>query len=147
MQELSGADGTAADPGEQSGPGDAPHFQAWVAPHLPVMSRVAARLAPTAEREDVVQDALTRAWHRRATFDPDRGTAAAWLCAIVAGEARRTRQRIPAGTVQLPDTAAPGPPERPGRPAVGGCLPPARSGPRRPAEQRRAGRSGTAPRG
>lgn len=68
-------------------------FDAWVLPHLPLMSRVAARLAPAADRDDVVQEALSRAWRRRSTYDADRGTAAAWLAAIVAGEARRARGR------------------------------------------------------
>ena len=68
-------------------------FDAWVSPHLPRMARVAARLAPAADRDDVVQEALSRAWRRRSTFDPDRGSAAAWLAAIVAGEARRARGR------------------------------------------------------
>lgn len=68
-------------------------FAAWVSPHLPVMARVAARLAPVADRDDVVQEALSRAWRRRSTFDADRGTPAAWLAAIVAGEARRARGR------------------------------------------------------
>ena len=68
-------------------------FAAWVSPHLPLMARVAARLAPASDRDDVVQEALSRAWRRRSTFDPARGTAAAWLGAIVAGEARRARGR------------------------------------------------------
>jgi RNA polymerase sigma factor (sigma-70 family) len=68
-------------------------FDAWVSPHLPLMARVAARLAPAADVDDVVQEALSRAWRRRSTYDPGRGTAAAWLAAIVAGEARRARGR------------------------------------------------------
>lgn len=68
-------------------------FATWVSPHLALMARVAARLAPAADRDDVVQEALSRAWRRRSTYDADRGTAAAWLAAIVAGEARRARSR------------------------------------------------------
>ena len=67
-------------------------FAGWVAPHVEPMHRLAQRLAPAAP-EDVVQDALLRAWRRRSTFDPARGTARTWLLAIVAGEARRTRVR------------------------------------------------------
>lgn len=79
-------------------------FAGWVAPHLAVMSRVAARLAPHADRDDVVQEALARAWRKRSTYDASRGTAAAWLCAIVAGEAARTRLRLRARpTLQLVD--------------------------------------------
>ncbi len=80
-------------------------FDSWVAPHLAVMGRVAARLAPSADRDDVVQEALSRAWRRRGTYDATRGTAAAWLCAIVAGEARRARGRV-RPTVQLVDGPA-----------------------------------------
>lgn len=72
---------------------DSADFAAWVRPHLPVMGRVAARLAPDADRDDVVQDALTRAWRKQGQYDESRGSASAWLCAIVAGEARRARTR------------------------------------------------------
>ena len=70
-----------------------PAFGEWVAPHLAAMRLLATRLAPGSQ-DDVVQDALVRAWRRRETFDPDRGTARTWLLALVAGEARRTRVRI-----------------------------------------------------
>lgn len=90
-----------------------PDFAAWVTPHLQVMARVAARLAPAAERDDVVQEALSRAWRRRSTYDAARGSAAAWLCAIVAGEARRARARRTTPTLDLVDgAAASGHPER-----------------------------------
>jgi DNA-directed RNA polymerase specialized sigma24 family protein len=69
-------------------------FAAWVAPHLRTMAHLAARLAPGADRDDVVQEALARAWARRATFDPARGTPRVWLCAIVADQARRARRRV-----------------------------------------------------
>lgn len=64
-------------------------FASWVTPHLTVMARVAARLAPSADRDDIVQDALTQAWRHWSTYDPDRGTPAAWLCMIVANRAKR----------------------------------------------------------
>lgn len=67
-------------------------FGAWVAPHLRAMSLLAARLSSDAERDDVVQEALLRAWTKRTQFDPDRGTPAAWLLAITADRARRTRR-------------------------------------------------------
>ena len=79
-------------------------FEAWVTPHLVVMGRVAARLATSADRDDILQDALTVAWRRRSTYDPDRGTPAAWLCTIVANTARRAaRRRSPAALAVLPD--------------------------------------------
>lgn len=82
-------------------------FRAWVAPHLVVMARVAARLAPNADRDDVLQDALTVAWRRRSTFDPARGAAGAWLCTVVANVARHAgRSRREAPMAAVPDRAA-----------------------------------------
>lgn len=57
------------------------------------MSRLAARLAPDVDRDDVVQQALMRAWQKRGQYDERRGTAAAWLLAITADQARRARRR------------------------------------------------------
>jgi RNA polymerase sigma factor (sigma-70 family) len=68
-------------------------FAEWVEPHLPALARLAARLAPDGDRDDVLQEALTRAWRKRATFDPARGTALTWLLAITADQARRARTR------------------------------------------------------
>ena len=65
-------------------------FQVWVAPHLPAMRRYASRIAGP-ERDDVLQEALLRAWSRWSTFDPDRGVPIAWLLAIVRNRARRVR--------------------------------------------------------
>jgi RNA polymerase sigma-70 factor (ECF subfamily) len=71
-------------------------FADWVRPHLPAMSRLAARLAPNCDRDDVVQEAMVRAWRKRRLFDPSRGSTASWLLAITADRARRARQRRPA---------------------------------------------------
>lgn len=68
-------------------------FAAWVEPELPKMSRLAARLAPDADRDDVVQEALVRAWRKRDQYDARRGSAATWLLAITADQARRARRR------------------------------------------------------
>lgn len=68
-------------------------FAAWVEPELSKMSRLAARLAPNADRDDVVQEALVRAWRKRDNYDQSRGTAATWLLAITADQARRARRR------------------------------------------------------
>jgi RNA polymerase sigma-70 factor (ECF subfamily) len=77
-------------------------FAVWVAPHLESMARLAARLGGGADRDDVVQEALTRAWRKRATFDPDRGTPRTWLLAIVADQASKARRR------RRPDVASNG---------------------------------------
>ena len=75
------------------GPGTPTDFAAWVEPELAKMSRLAARLAPDADRDDVVQEALVRAWRKRDQYDQSRGTAATWLLAITADQARRARRR------------------------------------------------------
>lgn len=81
-------------------------FAAWITPHLPAMAALAARLAPQADRDDVVQEALVRAWRRRSTYDEERGTPRVWLLAIVADRARRARTR--SGRLSLVDVSAPG---------------------------------------
>jgi RNA polymerase sigma-70 factor, ECF subfamily len=48
-------------------PADADGFSAWVRPHLAPMARLAARLAPGADRDDIVQEVLARAWSRPRT--------------------------------------------------------------------------------
>jgi RNA polymerase sigma factor (sigma-70 family) len=73
-------------------PGDPAAFAQWVGPSLVAMSRLARRLAPEHDPDDVVQDALTRAWQKRRAFDPARGTATTWLLAITADQARAARR-------------------------------------------------------
>jgi RNA polymerase sigma factor (sigma-70 family) len=68
-------------------------FAGWLRPHMPKMLLLAARLAPSADRDDIVQEASLRAWQKRATFDPSRGTASAWLLAITADQARKANRR------------------------------------------------------
>lgn len=88
-----------------------PDFAAWVSPHLVAMSRLAYRLAPAGEHEDVVQLALERAWRRRETFDAERGSAQSWLLAIVADQARRSRRRRRSPEVAVtPDETEPADP-------------------------------------
>jgi RNA polymerase sigma-70 factor (ECF subfamily) len=67
-------------------------FAAWVAPSLLAMTRLARRLAPEADADDVVQDALVRAWQKRRLFDAARGTPTTWLLAITADRARAARR-------------------------------------------------------
>jgi RNA polymerase sigma-70 factor (ECF subfamily) len=74
-------------------PVDRSGFADWVGPHLAAMARLAARLAPTADRDDIVQESLVRAWVKRGQFDPDRGALSSWLLAITADQARKARVR------------------------------------------------------
>ena len=94
-------------------PVDATTFAEWVAPARLAMTRLARRLAPAADPEDVVQDALANAWRKRAQFDPERGTPTTWLLAIVADQARTSRRsrlrrlRVVHEDAPLPDVPAP----------------------------------------
>lgn len=81
-------------------------FTAWAGPALLPMTRLARRLAPHADAEDIVQDALTRAWQKRAQFDAARGTATTWLLAIVADQARASRRTRNRWLRVVDDTAA-----------------------------------------
>jgi RNA polymerase sigma-70 factor (ECF subfamily) len=88
---------------------DPQEFGDWAGPSLLAMTRLARRLAPNADPDDVVQDALTRAWQKRAQFDPDRGTPTTWLLAITADQARAARRtherrlRVVDDSAALPD--------------------------------------------
>jgi RNA polymerase sigma factor (sigma-70 family) len=91
-------------------PADPAQFAAWIRPHLPAMARLAARLAPGADRDDVVQDALVRAWTKGHQYDPGRGAPSAWLLAITADRARRASRRPRPAAVPLgPEHAPPAP--------------------------------------
>ncbi|HZG95700.1 MAG TPA: RNA polymerase sigma factor [Mycobacteriales bacterium] len=68
-------------------------FADWVSPHVVAMSRLAARLAPDGDRDDIVQESLVRAWRKRSTYDDARGSVLTWLLAIVADQCRRSRVR------------------------------------------------------
>jgi RNA polymerase sigma factor (sigma-70 family) len=72
---------------------DEDDFAREMAPYLEGMGRLAARLAPRLDPEDIVQNALIRAWRYRAAFDTRRGTLATWLLTITANEARRASRR------------------------------------------------------
>lgn len=79
--------------GEIGGNRSAEDFATWVAPHLPAVTRLAGRLAPTPDRDDCVQEALQRAWVKWSQFDESRGTPCSWLLAITADQARRLRRQ------------------------------------------------------
>src|SRR3990170_4882674 len=53
------------DDGRGSAPDKPADFADWVRPELAKMTRLAARLAPNADRDDVVQEAMMRAWRKR----------------------------------------------------------------------------------
>ena len=73
--------------------GTAAAFTAWVRPHLLAMAALATRLTSYDDRDDVVQEALVRAWRRWSTYDESRGSPLPWLLAITADRARRRRPR------------------------------------------------------
>jgi RNA polymerase sigma factor (sigma-70 family) len=83
--------------------GTAEDFTRWVEPHLTVLTLYAARQVALSERDDVVQEALIRAWQRWSTYDVSRGTPVAWLLGIVSDRCRRHRTRRPAAVVELVD--------------------------------------------
>ena len=68
---------------------DARAFTEAVRPHILSMIHLAARLGPRDDQDDIVQEALIRAWRHRARYDSRRGSLQAWLLTIVANEARR----------------------------------------------------------
>jgi RNA polymerase sigma-70 factor (ECF subfamily) len=86
-------------------------FGDWARPSILAMTRLARRLAPRADPDDIVQDALTRAWQKRAQFDYDRGTPTTWLLAITADQARAARRtherrlRVVDDAADLPEAA------------------------------------------
>ena len=90
---------------------DADAFGDWARPSLLAMTRLARRLAPHADPDDVVQDALTRAWQKRAQYRADRGTPTTWLLAITADQARAARRarerrlRVVDDAAALPEVA------------------------------------------
>lgn len=64
-------------------------FSESVEPHLQTMLRLARRLGRDAA-EDIVQEALTRAWAKRAQYDGRRGSFGAWLLSITADQAYKS---------------------------------------------------------
>lgn len=83
-------------------------FTDWVRPHWSAMTGLASRLADPCDVEDVVQEALTAAWRLRDRFDPSRGSPRAWLLALTADHARRSRRwAVNSTAVSLHDTDPP----------------------------------------
>ena len=67
--------------------GDAAAFAELVTRHQVLATRVARVAAPTADLDDVVQEAFVKAWLALPRFRPGAAFRP-WLCAIVANEAR-----------------------------------------------------------
>ena len=68
-------------------------FGDLVEPHLTTMARIAIRFCGRGDHDDVVQEALLRAWTKRTQFDSRRGSLRSWLLAITYDQARRRRGR------------------------------------------------------
>jgi RNA polymerase sigma-70 factor (ECF subfamily) len=89
----------------------ADEFGAWVAPHLPALTALAVHQVGADSAEDVVQETLVRAWRRRETYDPTRGTPRAWLVGVLLDRARRHRVRRPRPTQVIERDPAQSPPD------------------------------------
>ncbi|MHA3701609.1 RNA polymerase sigma factor [Jatrophihabitans sp. YIM 134969] len=63
-------------------------FVDWIRPSLLAMTRLAARLVPAHDVDDVVQDAAERAWRARERYDPARSSPTTWLLTITVTAAR-----------------------------------------------------------
>jgi RNA polymerase sigma-70 factor (ECF subfamily) len=86
---------------------DADDFVLLALPHVAAMTRLAARMCGAGEADDIVQEALIRAWRKRSRFDAKRGTLLGWLLAVTADQARRWRVRAYRPTAELRDVPAP----------------------------------------
>jgi RNA polymerase sigma-70 factor (ECF subfamily) len=89
--------GEASDPQllHWSAGGDRRAFGEVVTRHGPFALRVAARLvADTHTAEDLVQEAMVRAWSQAAHFDPRRARFATWLYRIVVNLCIDHRRRV-----------------------------------------------------
>jgi RNA polymerase sigma-70 factor, ECF subfamily len=88
------ADAPDADLVSWSAGGDSRAFDESLTRHGPLALRVAARLIPdTATAEDVVQDAMVKAWTQAASFDPHRARFTTWLYRIVVNQCIDYRRR------------------------------------------------------
>jgi RNA polymerase sigma-70 factor, ECF subfamily len=92
--------------------GDRDAFSALTDRFLRVVYTEANRVVgDAAAAEDVAQEVFERIWRAAHRFDPDRGSAAAWICTIARNRARdhvRVRRPIPmADTPEVPDHTGP----------------------------------------
>ena len=82
-------------------------YQDWVEPHLTYLARYAGRLVAPDQRDEVVRQALIRAYQRWSTYDDARATPLVWLLGLVAHESRGEDSRLPGrAVVELVDQAA-----------------------------------------
>lgn len=91
--------------------GDRSAFALLFAFYAPRVKAMALRTgAPAAVAEDIAQDVLLRVWQSRASFDPSRASASAWIYQIARNRrvdvARSQRRPLPE-----PIAAVPGPDE------------------------------------
>jgi RNA polymerase sigma-70 factor (ECF subfamily) len=78
-----------------SADGDRRAFDQIVTRHGPLALRVALRLIPNAPAaEDVVQEAMLRAWAQARRFDPQRARFTTWLYRIVVNQCIDQRRRV-----------------------------------------------------
>jgi RNA polymerase sigma-70 factor, ECF subfamily len=78
-----------------SASGDRRAFDEIVTRHGPFALRVAARLIPDKRAaEDVVQEAMVRAWSQSSQFDPERARFTTWLYRIVVNLCIDQRRRV-----------------------------------------------------
>lgn len=84
-------------------------FAHWMEPHLTAMTRYAGRRVIPADRDDVVQAAMIRAWQRWSTYDETRGRPVAWVLGLTVDECRSHASRQAAReVVELVDVAISG---------------------------------------
>lgn len=96
-------------PVRQRRDGAAAAFAAAADPHRIAMRRLAVGTAPHCDPDDVVQEAMIRAWAKLSLFDPARGDLRTWLMAITADLARRAARRATRYQLANPDPTVPAP--------------------------------------
>jgi RNA polymerase sigma-70 factor (ECF subfamily) len=94
--------------------GDRAAFERLYRTCAPQLNALARRIVGRREiAEDVLQTAMVAAWRHKATFDPERGSAFAWLGRIVRNLAidhlRRHGREAPLDPIALEATADEGP--------------------------------------
>ena len=76
-------------------------FSELVRRHTPALRRYALRLGAGGDADDVVQEALLKAWRQVGSFDPSRASLTTWLHRIVHNQAIDTwRRRPPTDSMQ-----------------------------------------------